>query len=109
MGDTADLAAYTAAHIDDIPFEAGASPDTEWKPVRRFFDIALFGTNVARAIKAGDLLTHEHDEVEACHEELFLIVSGHATYRVNGAEIDAPGGHVPVRARSGRRARRGRS
>ena len=26
------------------------------------------------------------------HEELFLIVSGHATYRVDGDEIDAPAG-----------------
>jgi hypothetical protein len=92
MGDTSDRAAYTAAHIDDIPFEAGASPDTEWKPVRRFFDIGSFGANVARAIKAGDMLTHDHDEAESRHEELFLIVSGHATYRVSGEEIDAPAG-----------------
>jgi AraC-like ligand binding domain len=92
MGDTADRAAYTATHIDDIPFEPGGSPDTEWKPVRRFFGIGSFGTNVARATKAGDMLTHDHDEAEARHEELFLIVSGHATYRVNGEEIDAPSG-----------------
>jgi quercetin dioxygenase-like cupin family protein len=38
------------------------------------------------------MLTHDHDETEARHEELFLIVSGHATYRVNGEEIDAPAG-----------------
>ena len=92
MGDTTDRAAYTAAHIDDIPFEPGESPDTEWKPLRRFFGIGSFGTNLARATKAGDMLTHDHDEAEARHEELFLIVSGHATYRVNGEEIDAPAG-----------------
>jgi hypothetical protein len=92
MGDTAERAAYTTAHIDDIPFEEGTSPGTEWKPVRRFFGIASFGTNLARATEAGDVLTHDHDEVGAKHEELFLIVSGHATYRVNGEEIDAPAG-----------------
>ena len=92
MGDTADRAAYTVAHIDDIPFEPGESPDTEWKPLRRFFGIGSFGTNLARATKAGDMLTQDHDEVETRHEELFLIVSGHATYRVNGEEIDAPAG-----------------
>jgi len=92
MGDTADRAAYTAAHIDDIPFEQGGSPDTEWKPVRRFFGIGSFGTNLARATRAGDMLTHDHDEVGTGHEELFLIVSGSATYRVAGAEIDAPAG-----------------
>jgi len=92
MGDTADRAPYTAAHIDDIPVEPGGSLDTEWKPVRRFFGIGSFGTNLARATKAGDLLTHDHDETAARHEELFLIVSGHATYRVNGEQIDAPAG-----------------
>ena len=98
MGDTADRAAYTVAHIDDIPFESGSSPDVEWKPVRRYFGIGSFGTNLARATKVGDMLTHDHDEADARHEELFLIVSGHATYRVNGEEIDAPAGtflHVP--------------
>jgi len=92
MDDSADRAAYTAAHIDDIPFEPGESPTTEWKPIRRFFGIDSFGTNLARATMAGDVLTHDHDEVEANHEELFLIVSGHATYRVGGEEIDAPAG-----------------
>jgi mannose-6-phosphate isomerase-like protein (cupin superfamily) len=83
---------YKVAHIDDLPFEEGSSPGTEWKPVRRIFDIGSFGTALARATKAGDTLTHDHDEVEARHEELFLIVSGHATYRVDGEEIDAPAG-----------------
>ena len=85
-------APYTVVHIDDMPFEEGSSPGTEWKPVRRVFGIASFGTALARAGEAGDVLTHDHDEVETRHEELFLIVSGHATYRVDGEEIDAPAG-----------------
>ena len=85
-------ATYKVAHIDDLPFEEGSSPGTEWKPVRRIFGIGSFGTALARAGKAGDTLTHDHDEVTARHEELFLIVSGHATYRVDGEEIDAPAG-----------------
>jgi quercetin dioxygenase-like cupin family protein len=60
--------------------------------VRRVFDIGSFGTALARATKAGDTLTHDHDEVSTRHEELFLIVSGHATYRVDGEEFDAPAG-----------------
>ena len=92
MSDTAKRAAYTAAHIDEIPFEEGDSPATEWKPIRRFFGIASFGTNLARATRAGDILTHDHDETAVRHEELFLIVSGHAIYRVDGEEIDAPAG-----------------
>lgn len=92
MSAAADRPAYKVARIDDIPFEEGSSPGAEWKPVRRFFDIKSFGSNVARATGAGDVLTHDHDEVKANHEELFLIVSGHATYRVGDEEIDAPAG-----------------
>jgi hypothetical protein len=92
MSDTGKQPAYTAAHIDDIPFEEGTSPTTEWKPIRRYFDIGSFGTNLARATKAGDILTHDHDETGARHEELFLIVSGRATFRVDGEELDAPAG-----------------
>ena len=96
MSDPAARPTYTTAHIDDLPFEIDEdNPTTEWKPVRRFFGIGSFGTNLARAIKAGDVLTHDHSEIVdggTRHEELFLIVNGHATYRVDGQEIDAPAG-----------------
>ena len=92
MGESGKRPAYGAAHIDDIPFEEGDSPGTEWKPIRRFFDIGSFGTNLARAGGAGDVLTHDHDETDTRHEELFVIVSGQATFKVDGEEIDAPAG-----------------
>jgi hypothetical protein len=97
-----DTPRYKVAHVDDLPYEIDDDyPTTEWKPVRRFFDIGAFGCNVARARKAGDVLTHDHTEVADAgtrHEELFLIVTGRATYRVDGEEVDAPAGtflHVP--------------
>jgi hypothetical protein len=95
-------AAFTVSHIDDlpvVPYEE--APTTEWKPVRRFFGIGSFGSNLFRATQAGDVLTHDHTEIDGAgtrHEELFLVVSGHATFRVGGQEIDAPAGtfvHVP--------------
>ena len=96
MGDDAERVTYTTAHLNDLPFEIDDDyPTTEWKPLRRFFGIGSFGTNVALATKAGDVLTHDHTEVDDAgtrHEELFLIVTGHATYRVDGDEIDAPAG-----------------
>jgi hypothetical protein len=96
MADDTRRATYRTAHIDDLPFEIDDDyPTTEWKPLRRFFGIGSFGTNLARATKPGDVLTHDHSEIVdggTRHEELFLIVSGHATYRVDGEEIDAPAG-----------------
>ena len=96
MADDIRGVTYRTSHIDDLPFEIDDDyPTTEWKPVRRFFGISSFGTNLARATRAGDVLTHDHTETEDAdtrHEELFLIVSGHAIYRVDGEEIDAPAG-----------------
>ena len=92
MSDTDKQPAYVAANIDDIPFEDGEAPKAEWKPIRRFFDIGSFGVNLARAVRAGDVLTHDHDETDTRHEELFLITAGHATYHVDGDEVDAPAG-----------------
>jgi hypothetical protein len=96
MGETQDRAPFTVAHIDDLPnvFYDDA-PDTEWKPVRRYFGIGSFGSNLFRATKAGDTLTHDHTETDGAgtrHEELFVVLSGHATFKVEGAEIDAPAG-----------------
>ena len=96
MADDTRRATFRTAHIDDLPFEIDDDyPTTEWKPLRRFFGIGSFGTNLARATKPGDVLTHDHSEIVdggTRHEELFLIVSGHATYRVDGEELDAPAG-----------------
>ena len=102
MNDATQHADCTVAHIDDlvvVPYEE--APHTEWMPVRRFFGIGSFGTNLFRATRAGDALTYDHTEIDGAgtrHEELFLVVSGHATFRVGGKEIDAPAGtfmHVP--------------
>jgi hypothetical protein len=88
--------AYTAASIDEIPtVPYDEAPATEWRPVRRFFGIGSFGSNAFRANKAGDTLTYEHTEIEGAgtrHEELFLVLSGHATFTVDGEKVDAPAG-----------------
>ncbi len=87
---------YVAAHIDDIPnIPYEWAPETEWKPLRRFFGIGSFGTNLFRAVKAGDVLTEDHTEDPDSgtrHEELYLVVSGHATFKVDDEEFDAPAG-----------------
>lgn len=87
---------YVVAHIDDIPnVPYEWAPETEWKPVRRYFGIGSFGSNLFRAPKAGDVLTEEHTEDPESgtrHEELFVVVSGCATFRVGGEEFDAPAG-----------------
>jgi len=80
------MSGYRATHLDDIE-----KRDT-WLPVREHFGIGAFGTNAYRAKEAGDAVIGEHTELMAKHEELYLVVNGHATFKVDGEEIDAPAG-----------------
>ena len=82
-------------HLDEIePTRVG---DSLWKPIRSTLGINAFGINAYVAERAGDTLFDEHDETEAgagrqCHEELYLVLSGRATFTVDGRELDARAG-----------------
>jgi hypothetical protein len=96
MSDDTTQRPYIAASIDDIPsIPYEWAPETEWKPIRRFFGIGSFGTNLFRAPKAGDVLTEDHTEYPDSgtrHEELYLVVTGRAAFKVDGREFEAPAG-----------------
>jgi Cupin domain/Tetratricopeptide repeat len=62
--------------------------------VRRPLGVSAFGINAYRA-DAGEQLIEPHDETGSGaggHEELYVVVSGRATFTVDGEEIDAPPG-----------------
>jgi tetratricopeptide (TPR) repeat protein len=68
-----------------------------WRPVRREFGIQAFGVNAYTADEPGKRLVEEHREQDG-HEELYVVVSGRATFKVDGEEHDAPPGtlvHCP--------------
>jgi tetratricopeptide (TPR) repeat protein len=63
--------------------------------VRTHFDIQSFGVNAYIAEEPGVRIIEEHDELgerAGGHEELYFVSNGHATFTVNGDEIDAPTG-----------------
>jgi hypothetical protein len=65
-----------------------------WHPVRRALGITGFGVNAYTADR-DELLIEEHDEDgggAGGHEELYVVLSGHATFTVDGEEIDASPG-----------------
>jgi quercetin dioxygenase-like cupin family protein len=80
------VSGFTIAKLDEIP-----TRDT-WIPVRDHLGIGAFGVNAYRAEEAGGPLINDHTETLAKHEELYLVVEGHATFTVDGDEIDAPTG-----------------
>ncbi len=75
-----------AAHIDEITRRG------TWIPVRHELGITGFGVNAYRGDEPGDRVISDHTESFAKHEELYLVLSGRATFTVDGDEHDAPAG-----------------
>jgi quercetin dioxygenase-like cupin family protein len=63
-----------------------------WKPIRRPLGVTAFGINAYTAGGAGDEVVEDHTEQQLGHEEIYVVVSGHATFTVDGAQVDAPAG-----------------
>ena len=80
------MGGFTIAELHEIPAR------DQWIPVRDHFDIGAFGVNAYRAEEAGGQVISNHNEVLTKHEELYVVVEGHATFTVDGEEIDAPQG-----------------
>jgi hypothetical protein len=63
-----------------------------WKPVRKTLGVTAFGINAYSAAAAGDEVVERHDESTLGHEEVYVVVAGHALFTVDGEEVDAPAG-----------------
>ena len=81
--------AFEIARLDQIERDPTRS---EWIPIRRRFEIEAFGVNAWSAAGPEDDLIPEHEESSIGHEELYVVIDGHATLSVGGEEIDAPAG-----------------
>ena len=86
---------YEIASLDDIDVP-GLANTARSASIRRHFGIESFGVN-AWAADAGDDVIGEHDEVSggaAQHEELYVVLSGKATFTVDGQTVDGPAGTI---------------
>ena len=79
---------WQTARIGDIP-KAGGS--RTWIPIRRHFDVGAFGVN-GWAADEGEEIISEHVEEGTGHQELYFVASGHATFTLDGEEVDGPSG-----------------
>ena len=86
-------ARHTVLRLAEV--ETADGPDgLRWSPLRRLLGVGAFGVNAYTA-DAGARLVEEHDETTYSaggHEELYLVVGGHATFLLDGGEVDAPAG-----------------
>jgi tetratricopeptide (TPR) repeat protein len=75
--------------IEPIPVVGGT---LLWRPLRRTLDVGAFGINAYIAPNAGDDVVEEHTEKLYGHEEIYLVLSGRATFTLDGETLDAPAG-----------------
>jgi hypothetical protein len=99
---TAPYGSVRLVDVDKLAEVAPGNPDIndcDFHLVRRHFDVRAFGVNAANG-NAGDEMIEEHHEADDVenetngHEELFVVMSGHALFTVDGEEIDAPAGTI---------------
>lgn len=85
------MSRWAKAHLSEI--DAIPVPETlEWTPVRRHFGIQAFGVNAYTAAEAGQEVVERHTEDVRGHEELYMVIAGHALFTLDGEELDAPTG-----------------
>jgi hypothetical protein len=82
---------YQVASLDELD-RVPVMEGLEWRPIRRRLGIRAFGVNAYTAEKVGDWIVEEHTEESLRHEELYLVVRGHATFTLGGDEVQAPAG-----------------
>jgi hypothetical protein len=69
--------------------------DMEWRPIRRTLGVTAFGVNAYTGAEPGAPVIEPHDETSSGaggHEELYLVITGHAAFIVGGEPVDAPAG-----------------
>jgi len=83
---------YAVLSLDEIDPISVAG--VHWKPLRRTLGIDAFGINAYTAAVAGEHVVEDHTEETLGHQEVYVVVSGHAAFTLDGEEVDAPQGTV---------------
>jgi tetratricopeptide (TPR) repeat protein len=75
-----------------------SQPALRWATIRTTLGIEAFGVNAWTAGEAGQAVIGEHDEVSGSdagrHQELYVVLSGRATFTVDGKDFEAAAGTV---------------
>jgi hypothetical protein len=80
----------TLADLPSLPRPEGRS----WAPVRHALGIDAFGVNAYTAARSGGVVIDPHDESDSRHEELYVVLSGTASFTIAGDTFDAPAGSL---------------
>ena len=79
---------WESLRLEDIEPISVVGGTLLWRPVRRTLDIGAFGINAYIAPNAGDDVVEEHTERSLGHEEAYIVLSGRATFTLDGETLD---------------------
>ena len=77
--------------LADVPEKM--TPWGRWQQLNERLGVRAFGVN-AVAMDPGDEFDIEHDEAADGHQEMYVVVSGRAGFRIGGEELEAGPGDV---------------
>ena len=80
---------YTIKHRDEFESMEG-SGDATWRLARKALGTSAFGYNLVEIAPGGEI--PEHDESESGQVELYIVLEGEATMRLDGDDHAAPAG-----------------
>jgi mannose-6-phosphate isomerase-like protein (cupin superfamily) len=82
--------ALRIADVEAVPWPGGLT----WHPVRMELGLHAFGAGGYSADRPGVVVVEPHTESGdgRGHEELYVVLSGRATFTLDGEELDAPAG-----------------
>jgi quercetin dioxygenase-like cupin family protein len=88
------MAGYTTLTLDTAPTLHDEDTGADWITLRHQLGVTAFGLNAWRAPAAGLQVIVDHDEADSQHQEVYVVVAGHATFTIVGQDVDAPAGTV---------------
>ena len=87
--------AFRSIRISELEPISVVGETLRWHPLRHTLGVTAFGVNAYTAPTAGQDVVEPHQESEepvGGHEELYVVLSGHARFTIDGEEVDAPAG-----------------
>lgn len=84
-------ASFDSVRLSDIE-PITVADGLSWLPLRRMLGVEAFGINAYVAASAGEPVVEEHTEESLGHQEVYVVLSGRATFTLDGETLDAPSG-----------------
>jgi hypothetical protein len=85
--------AFRTARISEVEPISVVGGTLRGHPLRYVLGVNAFGVNAYSAHAGADVVeSHQEGDESGGHEELYVVLSGHARFTIDGEDVDAPAG-----------------